>query len=467
MLMTVLPAAATELPDIGNSASSVLSISQEEELGKRIMHDAYSRLNILADGYTTEYINALGNLLVAQLHENHVKFHFFVVNSETINAFALPGGYIGIHTGLIKAAQNESELAAVVAHEISHVSQRHIARMLERQSQLTLPTLAAFVTSIALATQNPNAGTSAIAATVAGAQQYAINFTRDNEKEADRVGIDLLTKAGFNPDGMPDFFQRMQQANRFNSLNYPEFLMTHPVNESRIADAKSRIELLQRPSKSTRNDEDFLLIRGRVEVLTASSTQQILLDVKKQLTDNKTPTLYEQYSYALALTVNNKFAEALTLAKKLMQQAPNKPLFVSLMADIYLQQKQPSKSNQMLAEAIKSYPNNQALVMQYASTLLAAKDPKRAIKVLDDYLKSNPNKMTAYRLLAEAAAQDGKEWQAHEARAHYLVLRGDLQNAIEHLERAQQTAPDSNYIKAKLRAKLAEVKQQAKQEAAN
>jgi predicted Zn-dependent protease len=241
VFLAIHPVYAYNLPDMGDSTIHSISRSQEQDLGAQIMRNIRQSSLYNTDPIVAGYVQSLGVRITAANEHSDTPFDFFVINDPRVNAFALPGGYIGINAGLILVAENEDEVAGVMAHEIAHVTQRHIARMIERSQSLSWPLLAALLGSMILASASPAAGGSAMAATLAGANQDMINFTRSNEEEADRIGMDMLAKADFDPNGMSSFFARMAEANKYNDSFYvPDFLRTHPVNSDRIADAMSR-----------------------------------------------------------------------------------------------------------------------------------------------------------------------------------------------------------------------------------
>ncbi|MDH3872013.1 MAG: M48 family metalloprotease, partial [Gammaproteobacteria bacterium] len=261
-----------DLPSIGDSSGSVISPEQEQQLGAAFMRQLRSSGIILEDLEITNYIESLGQRLTVNSEDPARRFTFFVVNEPSINAFAGPGGYIGIHTGLILASESESELAGVLAHEIAHVTQRHLARAYEASERLSLPTMAAMLAAILVASQHSEAGQAAMAAVSAGGMQYQIDFTRANEKEADRVGIQTLALAGLDPFGMPRFFERLQKNSRLYGSRPPEFLSTHPVTTDRIAEATSRAE---RHTASKQGDSlDFQLVRAKLRVNNYDNPKQ-------------------------------------------------------------------------------------------------------------------------------------------------------------------------------------------------
>ena len=234
---------AVELPDIGESAGAYISPEQEHKIGEAFYRNLRSEGKVVDDPELQAYIQSIGEKLASHAEAQPSPFTYFLVDDSEINAFAVPGGFVGVNTGLVLLTESESELASVLAHETSHVTQHHMARMFEAASRMSIPSAIAMLGAIALGVMSPQAGQAAIAAVAAGQQQYALNFTRANEEEADRIGMDLLERSGFNPEAMPSFFERLQTANRYNDpANVPEFLRDHPVTTNRIADARARAD---------------------------------------------------------------------------------------------------------------------------------------------------------------------------------------------------------------------------------
>jgi predicted Zn-dependent protease len=263
----------TDLPDFGDSSGSLISPTQELEFGEAFMRSVRAQATLVSDPDLNRYIRRLGDRLVGNSDAPGYPFTFFIVQDSAINAFAGPGGYIGVHTGLILAARNESELAGVMAHEIAHVTQRHLLRAYEAANQLSLPTAAATIAAILLGVAtNSDAGIAAASAIQAGSIQYQLNFTRANEKEADRIGIQTLGRSGIDPFGMPSFFERLYQSTRlYGAANIPEFLSTHPVTTDRIAESMQRAE--QQGRGKELDSLEFQLQRARLEVLLALVAQ--------------------------------------------------------------------------------------------------------------------------------------------------------------------------------------------------
>ena len=231
-----------DLPDIGDSTGTLLSPEFERRLGQSFLNHIRRHTPIQDDPEIETYIQSIGYRLVANSDGNERQFTFFVIDDSMINAFAAPGGIVGINAGVILNSATESELAAVMAHEVVHVTQKHMARGAEAQSKMSVPMMAAMLGAILVATQNPEAGQAAIIAIQGGAAQAQINFTRANEQEADRIGMQLLERSDFNPRGMPGFFEKLQKQSRYFA-QAPEFLRSHPLTSSRIADSKARSEV--------------------------------------------------------------------------------------------------------------------------------------------------------------------------------------------------------------------------------
>ncbi|MGD8423650.1 MAG: M48 family metalloprotease [Gammaproteobacteria bacterium] len=293
------PEAATsayDLPDIGSPADAVLSKSQADQIGRTVLLRLRIDGQVLEDPEVDEYLDAIGHRLGAQAHEGDQEFTFFLVNDRMINAFALPGGYIGVNTGLILETQRESELAGVMAHEIAHVTQKHIARRASAQSRSSMLAAAAVLAAILMGATG-TADSNVIQATAMSAQAFAvqqsINYTRVNEYEADRVGLRILHDAGFDPNGMPDFFETMGRLTGSWGNRVPEFLLTHPVSSTRIAETRARAEQL--PPTEIRESPAYLLIKERLRVLTAESSIEIVEYYQDRLEKSPEPYPYLRY----------------------------------------------------------------------------------------------------------------------------------------------------------------------------
>ncbi len=446
-----LAAAPQNLPDMGSSASRSLNKAEERELGEAIMQDVYRRLPVIYDPYIQYYIQQLGDWLVSFSPDRGEPYTFFVVGDSTINAFALPGGFIGINSGLFMHTQTESELAGVMAHEIAHVSQRHIARMFEKAEQMSLPTLAAILGSIAVAAAaSPAVGGGLLAGTLAGSQQMYIDFTRHNEEEADRAGIDILAQAEYDPNGMPAFFGRMGQANRYNDdpSSIPEFLRTHPVTSKRMADAQNRANRYPKPN--LRDDLGYRLIKERIRVQTSTPSQVIAL-YKSRLDGN--PAF--RYGYALALTQERSYNDALRQLDILLKASSDNVLFRMAKADVLIKKKQYDEALTIAHQTYRIYPGNEAILYDLANMYLTAERPLQTKDILNDYLKrKRANNPRLYQLLAQAYRDLDQQKPAMLAQADYYTEMGNYKSAIQQLNRARITEPVNEYQTAMIDAKV-------------
>jgi len=262
LLLAVPGVLAQGLPDLGDVAQAGFTPLQERRLGESIMREIRADRDYYDEAEATDFINSLGNRLASRSTESRQEFEFFLIRDSQINAFALPGGFIGVNIGLMLAGQSESEVAGVLAHEIAHVTQRHIARMLQQQQQSSIVSIAALAAALLLSRANSQAAEAAIAFGQAGAIQNQLNFTRDNEREADRVGLQILDQAGFDPHGMSGFFERLQRATRVYESGAPTYLRTHPLTFERIADMQNRTEAMG--YRQVPDSLGFQLIRAKL-----------------------------------------------------------------------------------------------------------------------------------------------------------------------------------------------------------
>ena len=278
LCIAATPCGAQTLPDLGDISAATLSEQQEKTIGNRIMREVRIDKDYIEDPEIFDYINSLGQRLLATADTPHQDIDFFVVRDETINAFAMVGGHIGVHTGLILLTQTESELAGVVAHEIGHVLQKHQARFLAGQSKSSWTSLAALALALIASRSNSNQGaqvTEAAVATAGALQiQTAIDYTREHEREADRVGLTLLQRAGFDPRGMANFFDRMLKANRLNEFKgAPSYLRTHPLTTERIADMQDRVERL--PTRMVPDSFEYRIARAKLRGMTGTAQEAV------------------------------------------------------------------------------------------------------------------------------------------------------------------------------------------------
>ncbi len=457
----VFPAPNDDLPSIGDSSGSVISPEQEKKLGEMIMRNARQQVHIINDPEINAYLNSLGYRLASHSDDPEQSFDFFVVEDPSINAFALPGGFIGVHSGLILTAESESELAAVLAHEMAHVTQHHMARAYENAGKLSIPTAAALLAAILISTRSSQAGQAAMAATTAGNAQMQINFTRGNEQEADDVGIRILAASGFDPRSMPRFFERLQRASRYYNDTLPEFLSTHPVTTTRIAESRNRAE--QYPRKVYRDSLGFQLMRARLRVITSQDPGKLVQDYAAQLKAGQYSNVAAwRYGYALSLEAAGRYDQARELLTGLLAKDKQRIAYIIALAQVEQDTKNSKAALQRLSDALELYPGNGPLTLSYVNALLQDRQPKAARDILESYMRHHPSNPDLYTLLARASGDAGYPSEAHEAQAEYFYLNGDTDSAIAQLEKARQLTKGGDfYQNSRIDSRLAQFKQEA------
>ncbi|PSH34605.1 hypothetical protein BA192_15910, partial [Yersinia pseudotuberculosis] len=322
------------LPDIGTSAGATLSIDQEMAMGDFYVRQMRASAPLIYDPLLTQYINTLGNRLVANANSVRTPFHFYLVNNDQINAFAFFGGNVVLHSALFRYTDNESELASVLAHEISHVTQRHLARAMEEQQRLAPLTWVGVLGSILLTMASPQAGMAGLSGTLAGAQQGIISFTQGNEQEADRIGIQVLQRSGFDPQAMPNFLQKLADQSRYVSKP-PEMLLTHPLPDSRLSDARNRAN--QMKPHPTASSQDYLFAKMRILGMYGADENSLTPELLDKLSKGTVrEQLAAKYGQAVQLYQAKKYDEARNLLQPLLAQQPSNIWFLDLMTGIDL-----------------------------------------------------------------------------------------------------------------------------------
>lgn len=428
-------ASAADLPDLGEVSRKYFSDLDEQALSRSIMRDVYADPLYLDDPEVEAYLEQLGYRLVSVSSRNQRDFNFFVIQQPTINAFALPGGNIGVHSGLLLAAQNESELASVLGHEIAHVTQDHIARMVAAQSQSYWPSLAALGIALLAARSNPQVANAAIASTQALSIQNQLNYTRDYEREADRIGYEMLKQARFNPHGMASFFSKLQRTNRLSDTSAPAYLRTHPLTSERIADMQARSE--SSPYLQVTDSVDFELIRARLRALD-DTPQQAVKSFQSQLQDKRySQASAAHYGLALAFLRARNYSGAENEYQKLKTQTKlRSPLIASLAGRIALESGQAEQALERYRAGLLAYPAYKPLVYGYANSLLIANRARESADYLASQLSIWPRDARLWRLSGQAHARLGQRLLSHRAIAEGFALSGNLIAALEQINLA-------------------------------
>ncbi len=449
-----------KLPNIGISGFSVLSLDKERQIGDAMMRQLRASQPIIQDPVLIEYINHLGNQLVKNAQDVNYAFKFFLINDNELNAFAFFGGHVGIHSGLVTTADNESELASVIAHEISHVTQRHLARRLESQSNSQTLTMAGMISGILIALVNPVVGMATLNASMAASQQASINYTRSNEKEADRVGIALLANSNFDPQGAPNFFSKISEKYRYASKP-PAMLLTHPLPESRIADARHRA--LNFPIKHLSPSLHFELAKARIKARYQSNANDNIIYFKRQLKKQSYALkVSAEYGLALSYLDNGNDKQAKTLLESLNEQDKNNLFYIDALTDVYLSLKEYDKALEMLSSLNLLMPNNQVISLNYGNALLISGHYKQAASVLQDYLLVNPENFIAYDMLTTLYRKQGKRGLMHITKAEVFALLGAYNKAVDELQTGYNFVEKQPLLKKRIKARILQFQEQEK-----
>ena len=447
---------ASNLPELGDESAAALSPQDERRIGEDFMRQARARLDILDDPELNEYLRDLGHRLTSSV-DGLPEFHFFLINNTAINAFAVPGGYIGVHTGLMLAARSEAELAAVLAHETAHITQRHIPRMIAESQRLSGPALAAMLAGILIAASGQPGGEAAILLTTAGLAQHELNFTRSFEQEADRIGMNILNTAGYDARAMPAFFEQMEQLTRLYENNLPEFLRSHPVTGRRIAESRNHAEGFA--ARANPDASAFAHMQARLQVLGSKPDESLRLFRTKLENPDNAPQAADQYGLALALHTNKRYDEARRETTLLLKTRADYVPYHILRAEIELAANNTSAGLNAYAEAGRKFPASLALTQRHASALLKNSQPAQARLLLDKAVRQRPQEPALYKMLASAAGESGNRLEAHRAYGEYYFLTGQPRAALEQFELAIRFANNNFYYVSSLEARIKEIRE--------
>jgi beta-barrel assembly-enhancing protease len=458
------PVSAQTLPELGDRTSSALSPAMERRIGEQAMQDIQQHdPHFLDDPELTEYINALGRRLVAAAPDARLDFRFFMMQDNTINAFAMPGGFVGVHTGLLLAAQTESELAGVLSHEIAHVTQRHLARMLGQQQAMSIPTIAALIVAVLAARSGSDVTQGIIAAAGAGNIQSQLNYSRDYEREADRIGFQTLQGAGFDVNGMAAFFERLQKATRIYENNAPAYMRTHPLTTERIADMQNRA--YQAVYRQSPDSLEFHFVRAKLRAEQGSPR-----DAKAHFTDMVREHRYAneagaRYGLALALSRGRDYAAAEGEIGRLRKLIGTHPMVELLAARIKAANSDQAGARDVLQAALAHDPNYRPLSYALVQSLQALGQHERALQLLAELVRNAPRDPRLYTLQAQSHAALGQRLLQHQAQAEAYYLQGTLSAAIEQLQLAQKSGDSDFYELSSVDARLREFRRLQAEEA--
>ncbi len=433
------------LPEIGDGASRSLSLSQEARLGRELIREVRMRLPMEQDPEVRAYIQELGQRLLGFADGPDFQYEFFVVDSPAINAFAMPGGNIGINSGLILRTQSESELAGVMAHELAHVTQRHIARRLDAQRGAGFRTLGVLMAAILLGMQDPEAGSAAAMTGIAGSIQEQLNFSREHEREADNIGLQILARAGLDPEGMPRFFERLHQATQYQTRP-PEYLSTHPITENRISESRARAQQLGR--RDVQESATYQIIRTRLLVSRAESTSSAERHFRAQLEGNGDRNA-AAYGLALTLTEAGQTEEALELLETLIDQHGEFVSYYLALARAHWAAGNEDEALEFYQLTLELFPDNYPTVYHYADALRDAGKAGEARAVIRRHLQRRGPDAALYQKLAQIAADANVPHEGKLAMAEYYQMHGQLRLAIEQLNQVINANDAEMYDKSR------------------
>jgi len=462
LLISLMIAAATQadlehikLPSLGDGVSGIISKQQEKILGDAWLRMYRARAQTVSDPIIVEYTENLVRRMSNFSELEDKSFQLVIVDSPAINAFAVPGGVMGINNGLFIHAPGEQEFASVVAHELGHLSQRHFARGVENSQARSVPTMAGMLAGmLILAAGGGDAGVATIAATQAAAAESQLAHSRLHEIEADRAGMDTLIRAGMEPLAMARMFETMLDAKRFSGRNFPEFLLTHPLTERRVSDAKTRAR--NYTVKAQEKSLDYFLMQARVKMHFAHSPGEAIAIFKAEMANTLDPVEHNanRYGLVLAYTESRQFDVAQQQLDKLLQQDNLKLIYQLAQADIYSRSGQHERAAHYLENMLMITPNSHAVTMALAQSYLQLGYAKQAANLLEQHSRIKPNNPAIWYELAEAKGLAGDILGVHTARGEYFLLTGILDEAGRQLNYALNIARGDFMETAKLEQRL-------------
>jgi len=452
-----------QLPDMGDPAQAAVGPDEERRLGMEIMGRLRARGLIMDDVQLNEYLYSLGQRIANQADQGSAPFTFFMVRDVGINAFALPNRLVGINAGLLLATEREDELAGVLAHEIAHVTQQHIVRAIADMKRMALPMAAAMVAGAALAAASKEAGQAAMVSAAAASAQHLISFTRANEQEADRVGMQLLARSGFDARGMTDFFAKLERWSGSDARNQiPEMLRTHPRPESRAADTQDRIQTPAVRHRAPRDRTAYELAKARARVLVTDDHTTLIRNLETTLAKGGYGNeVAERYAYALALRQAGRYAAAQQQVLRLLQNDPDRLAFRLEAAELALAAGDRPGGWQQFEAARQLYPDDFTLAMHYGRALATQGDPHQAMRLLQPQVRRRPQDAALQGYYAQAAQRAGDLTATYATRAETYYLNGELLAAMEQLEQGLRNSSLSPDQEAQLRARLKQIRAEA------
>lgn len=448
------PGLASDLPSLGDVSSSIVSPQQEHQLGRAWLSLLRGQISQLSDPQLKDFVESSVYRLGETSELQDRRLEFVLLDSPQINAFAAPGGIIGVNGGLFLYAQTEAEYASVMAHELAHLSQRHFARGLEAQQRMQLPMMAAMLAGIVAAAAGAgDVGMAAIASTQAAAIQEQRRFSRQNEQEADRIGLINLEKAGYDPRAMPSMFERLMRQYRYDRKP-PEFLLTHPVSESRIADTRNRAE--QAKAGGVTDSVRYQLMRARVQLIY-EDTPGLAAKRFRAMLDEQPKLEAARYGLALAQIKRGQHQQARESLQPLLQAAPDDITYNLAQVELDIAASRLPEAQSRIERLMHNYPNNYPLNQARINLLMKQGRPQDAERALDELLKRRSKDPDIWYQVAEVRGLNGNTIGLHQARGEFFALVGDYDQAIEQLDFAKRRATNNFQLASRIDARQREL----------
>ena len=443
---------ANNLPELGDYSSSKISESDEIFIGRQILFQVNQSDSIIRDIEISDYLDSLGKRLINASTDPAKKIEFFIVSDPSINAFAMLGGVIGVHSGLFLASNTESELASVISHEIAHINQKHISRFLLQQERASYQSTFIMAVALLLARSNPQLASTAMAGASAGSVQGALDFTRENEKEADRVGIQTLNKAGFDVRGARDFFTTLKQANQFSGGAAPAFLQTHPITSNRINDIEDRLKDF--PYKQRVDNQTFHYVKGKLKALLDNRE-----DTKNILEENIKNKIYineggERFALAYIYLIDNEFIKSYEQMQWLFDNEQSNPMLSQLYINYLIKTNKVTEAKKIYEQNLNFFPSNRSFIYGLADLYLETQDSEKAIKLLKENEQKFSQDPILYKLFAKGYANQGKKLLQYENLAEAAYYNFNLQEAIIRMDLAIKANDGDFYQKSRVESRL-------------
>jgi beta-barrel assembly-enhancing protease len=440
----------SKMPDFGEG--NAVSLNQEYYLGRAWLMSFRRQAPILNDAHVQDYVERLVYRLVETSQLRERRLEIVLVRNKTINAFAVPGGIVGVHSGLILQAENEAQFASVLAHELAHLSQRHFSRGLEAQKRSSTASMAGLLAGLVMVAAGAgDAGMGTMMGSQAAAMDSQLRYSRLHEQEADRVGMQNQAAAGLDPGGAAGMFTVMQSASRNYGSRPPEFLMTHPLTEKRIADARNRANTY--PKRMYEDNPEFQLMRARVDLNFFDDTKEAVAHFRQKQRKGGRNAVATQYGLIIALTKNGDFEEAEALLRPMLEFAPTNMTYALAQANIDIESKNFDAAIARLEKWLKLAPNNHPITMYLSKAYYFSGRYAEAAELLTKHSRVKPDDAYLWYLLAEDEGKAGNTLGVHLARAEYFKLNGALKQGIEQLNLALRQ-PQDNVSKQRIQTRI-------------